>query len=200
MAGRLVIFGAGGFGREVVQVARSDPRRKAFVDDGPIPPYPGVEAIDFADLEPEDELCISVGSPGVRRLLAERCAGRRFARVVAPTAIIDPTAEVGEGAVFCDFVLINTLARIGRQFQCNVYSIVAHDCVIGDYVTFSPYVCCLGNVRIGDGVFIGAGAVIRNGASEPLVIGDGAVIGMGSVVVGDVAAGAKVFGNPAKAR
>jgi sugar O-acyltransferase (sialic acid O-acetyltransferase NeuD family) len=200
LAGRLVFYGAGGMGREMVQAARLDPRPRAFLADGPVEPYPGVEAIGFEALTAEDEICVAVGDPALRRRLAERCAGARFATVVAPTAIVDPTARIGEGAAICDFVMINSLARIGRHFQANYYSHVSHDCVIGDYVTFSPRTSCLGNVHVGDGVFVGAGAVIRNGsAGKPLRIGEGAVIGMGAVVTGDVPARARVVGVPARA-
>lgn len=199
MTGRLVFYGAGGMGREMLQAARLDPRPKALLSDGPADPYPGAEAIGFEALAQEDEICVAVGDPGLRRRLAERCAGARFATVIAPTALVDPTAELGEGAAICDFVMINSLARIGRHFQANYYSHVSHDCVIGNFVTFSPRTSCLGNVHVGDGVFVGAGAVIRNGAAgRPLTIGEGAVIGMGAVVIGDVPAGAKVFGNPAR--
>jgi sugar O-acyltransferase (sialic acid O-acetyltransferase NeuD family) len=199
MAGRLVFYGAGGMGREMLQAARLDPRPKAFLADSPAAPYPGVDPVSMEELTGEDEICVSVGDPALRRRLAERCAGARFARVVAPTAILDPTAELGEGAAICDFVMINSLARIGRHFQANYYSHVSHDCVIGDFVTFSPRTSCLGTVVIGDGVFVGAGAVIRNGAAgRPLTIGEGAMIGMGAVVTGDVAAGARVIGNPAR--
>jgi sugar O-acyltransferase (sialic acid O-acetyltransferase NeuD family) len=187
-------------GREMVQAARLDPRPKAFLDDVQTAPYPGVARIDLAGLLPEDEICIAIGSPEVRRRVAEACAGRRFAAVIAPTAIVDPTAELGEGAAVCDFVMINSLARIGRHFQANYYSHVSHDCVIGDFVTLSPRSSCLGNVHVGDGVFVGAGAVIRNGGNgRPLTVGEGAVIGMGAVVVADVPAGATVMGNPARA-
>jgi sugar O-acyltransferase (sialic acid O-acetyltransferase NeuD family) len=199
VAGRLVFYGAGGMGREMVQAARLDPRPRAFLSDGPADSYAGVTPIAFADLAPEDEICVSVGDSSLRKRLAGRCAGLRFATVIAPTAIVDPTAELGEGAQICDFVMVNSLARIGRHFQANYYSHVSHDCRIGDFVTLSPRVSCLGNVHIGDGVFVGAGAVIRNGApGRPLRIGEGAVIGMGAVVVGDVPAGATVMGNPAR--
>jgi maltose O-acetyltransferase len=49
-------------------------------------------------------------------------------------------------------------------------------------------------VRIGKHVWIGGGAIILPGVT----IGDAAVIGAGSVVTRDVAAGAKVAGNPAR--
>jgi acetyltransferase-like isoleucine patch superfamily enzyme len=89
--------------------------------------------------------------------------------------------------------------RIGRSFHANIYSYVAHDCRIGDFVTFAPKVCCNGNVHVHDGAYIGTGAVIRQGTPEkPLVIGEGAVVGMGAVVTRDVAPGATVVGNPAR--
>ncbi|MEP6868613.1 MAG: DapH/DapD/GlmU-related protein, partial [Novosphingobium sp.] len=78
--------------------------------------------------------------------------------------------------------------------HCNLYSYVEHDCVIGDFVTFAPAVRCNGNVRIGDGAYIGSNAVIRQG----ITIGEGAVVGMGAVVIRDVPTGATVVGNPAR--
>lgn len=184
---RLVIYGRGGHGREMAFAAR--PRDVVFhSDDAP------------AELRPDDEICVAVGNPETRRKMASKLS-QPAATVIAPTAAVDPSAKIGEGAQICDFSFIGPDVCIGRHFHCNVRSHVHHDCVIGDFVTFSPRVVCLGAVHVGNDVFVGAGAILRNGsADKPLVIGDRAVIGMGAVVTKDVPAGATVVGNPARER
>jgi len=197
MTGRLAIVGAGGMGRELVQAARALSEEIVLVSDTPAEGA-GYPVIGFDGLRDGDRICVAVGSPRLRRQLAERCAGFAFASVIAPTALVDPTAQAGDGLMLCDFAMINSRAVIGRHFLCNYYSHVSHDCVIGDFVTFSPRVSCCGTVHIGDDVFVGAGAVIRNGTPDrPLRIGAGATIGMGAVVVEDVPDGAMVLGVPA---
>ena len=194
---RLVIYGAGGFGREVVTAARNDGREIAFLSDGPVPAFEGVNIIDAAALRPDDELVIAVADGGIRAKLAEKAL--KWGRVIAPTAVIGAGVEIGEGAILCDFSMVTASATIGRHFHANIYSYVAHDCVIGDFVTFAPKVCCNGNVHIGDGAYIGTGAIIRQGKpGQPLIIGAGAVVGMGAVVTKDVPQGATVIGNPAQ--
>jgi sugar O-acyltransferase (sialic acid O-acetyltransferase NeuD family) len=194
-SGRLVIYGAGGHGRELAFAARLDGRPTVFMADSPGGAAP---LITREHLRPDDRICVAVGSPETRRILSERVLDHRFAMVIAPTAAIDPSAEIGEGAQICDFCFIGSNAIIGKHFQANVRSHVHHDCVIGDYVTLSPAAVCLGTVHIGDNVFIGAGAIVRNGSpGKPLTIGKDAVIGMGAVITKDVEAGATVMGNPA---
>ncbi|POC04420.1 acetyltransferase, partial [Vibrio vulnificus] len=98
--------------------------------------------------------------------------------------------EIGEGAILCPFTMITSNAKIGKGFHANIYSYVAHDCVIGDYVTFAPNVMCNGNVHVHDHAYIGTGAVIKQGTpNKPLIIGEGAVVGMGAVVTKSVKAG-----------
>ena len=110
-----------------------------------------------------------------------------------------PMADLCNKAILSPFVTLTSNIRIGRNFHANIYSYVAHDCVIGDFVTFAPGVMCNGNIVIEDHAYIGTGAVIKQGVPDkPLVIGRGAVVGMGAVVTKSVPAGEVVVGNPAK--
>lgn len=203
---RFAIFGSGGFGRELILPARQMLAGRGgppgwelvFVSD-----RPGGQVLGIAELSPDvlgddDEVIIAVGDSRTRQAISQRLLAPSGV-LKAPTAIIGPDVTYGEGAVFCDFTIVTASAKIGRHFQCNIYSYVAHDCIIGDFVTFAPKVSCNGNVHVGDGAYIGTGAVLKQGTpSEPLIIGEGAVVGMGAVVTKSVPPGAVVVGNPAK--
>lgn len=201
---RFAIFGPGGFGRELIAPARallrngSDRRELVFVSDSPGGDVLGIPHLRSDDLREDDEVIIALGDSRVRKAVSERIS-TRFASLLAPTALIGPDVAYGDGAVFCDYTIVTASARIGAHFQCNIYSYVAHGCVIGDYVTFAPRVCCNGNVHVRDGAYVGTGAVLKQGTSDkPLVIGENAVVGMGAVVTKDVPDGAVVVGNPAR--
>jgi sugar O-acyltransferase (sialic acid O-acetyltransferase NeuD family) len=144
---------------------------------------------------------LAIGNSAVRERLALRCVvdgilpwGVRAATVVEMDAV-----DLGQGAILCPFVTLTSNIRIGAHFHANIYSYVAHDCVIGDFVTFAPAVKCSGNVLIEDHAYIGTGAIIKQGRpGKPLIIGRGAIVGMGAVVTKDVAPGTTVVGNPAR--
>lgn len=194
MASRVVIFGPGGFGREIhkpllrrLELAK-DHRVVVFAAD-----HPEMGSIHADEIGDDDEVLIALGSSQSRREVAQRIKGRP-GRLIASTALIGPNVEIGTGTVICDFAMVTCDAQIGQFFQCNIYSYVAHDCVIGDFVTFAPRVCCNGNVTIGSGSYIGTGACIRPGVN----IGNDVTVGMGAIVTKDVADGLTVVGNPAR--
>jgi sugar O-acyltransferase (sialic acid O-acetyltransferase NeuD family) len=144
---------------------------------------------------------IAISSGTVRERLVQRCVGDgvEFFEVRAPNVVELDDVVIGDGAVLCPFVTLTSNIRIGCHFHANIYSYVEHDCVIGDFVTFAPGVKCNGNVVVEDHVYIGAGAIIKQGKpSAPLVIGHGAVVGMGAVVTKSVSPGITVVGNPAR--
>jgi sugar O-acyltransferase (sialic acid O-acetyltransferase NeuD family) len=208
------IYGASGFGREVIPVARrmlhatlgDTGWELVFVDDATEAEIVnGHRVVTYTQFLAEGagskRVCIAIADAAVRQKLAERCRadGIEFFSVVADTAVIMDEVQIGEGAILCPFVTLTSNVRIGRHFHANIYSYVAHDCVVGDFVTFGPAVKCNGNVRVEDFAYVGTGAVLRQGDPHaPLVVGREAVVGMGAVVTRSVPRGATVVGNPAR--
>lgn len=207
------VYGASGFGREVMPVAREalkaqgiDIVRLVFVDDAPeLSHANGHEVMRYEEFmalpASERYAVIAVASSSVREQLAARLLadGINPWAVQATNVVSMDGVKLGEGSLLCPFVTMTSNIRIGKYFHANIYSYVAHDCVIGDFVTFAPGVMCNGNVVIEDHAYIGTGAVIKQGSpGAPLVIGRGAVVGMGAVVTKSVPAGATVVGNPAR--
>ncbi len=210
---RFAVFGASGFGREVMPLARHQLQLTetcgwdlVFVDDHPAErTVNGHEVLTYEAwlAQPAASRCISlaIGSSVVREKLAHRCLtdGIGFFEVKASNVVVMDEVEIGPGAVLNPFVTLTSNIRIGRHFHGNIYSYVAHDCFIGDFVTFAPGVKCNGNVVIEDHAYIGTGAILRQGKpGAPLIIGRGAVVGMGAVVTKNVAPGTTVIGNPAR--
>jgi sugar O-acyltransferase (sialic acid O-acetyltransferase NeuD family) len=210
---RFAVYGASGFGREVLPIVREQLRQTeteswdlVFVDDNPgAQQQNGHRVLTYVDWLNERassrQIILALANSVVREKLAQRCAadGIPFLKVRAANVVIMDDVEIGAGAVLSPFVTLTSNIRIGRQFHANIYSYVAHDCVIGDFVTFAPGVHCNGNVVIEDHAYIGTGAILRQGKpGEPLVIGRGAVVGMGAIVTKSVAAGTTVVGNPAR--
>jgi sugar O-acyltransferase (sialic acid O-acetyltransferase NeuD family) len=211
---RYAIFGASGFGREVMPLARyqlhqttREPYQLVFVDDNP----PAAEINGHAVFTYEDwmaqeatsrHVCIAIASSAVRHKLALRLEGDgvSFFSVQAQNVVVMDDVQMGAGSVLCPFVTLTSNIRIGKHFHANLYGYIAHDCVIGDFVTFGPGVHCNGNVVIEDYAYVGTNVTLKQGTpgGEPLVIGRGAVIGMGAVVTKSVAPGAMVVGNPAR--
>jgi len=210
---RLVIIGAGGFGREVLAYARDAGRDYVdgarfegvdFLDDraDALDGFP-VEArvlgaIDDGPLGPEDRVIVAVGDPAARFALVQRlrARGATFATVVHPTAYVAPAARIGAGTVLAPFAFVGPSARIGEHCALNTYASAGHDAVIGRYGVLSPYAVINGAVRLHDGVFMGTHATVVVGNE----VGAWSKIAAGAVALRDVAAGSLVLGNPGKGR
>lgn len=211
------IIGAGGFGREVMPIANYLLNAEAAGDNASevvfvvedrfnipnekINGHRVMRLTDFLSASASArQYNIAIGDPIVRERIASsipQTLATPFA-IVAPNHVSLQGNSIGEGAILCGFSHITSNAKIGRFFHANIYSYVAHDCVIGDFVTFAPSVKCNGHVVIEDHAYIGTGAIIKDGTDKPIVIGRGAVVGMGAVVTKSVPPGVTVVGNPAK--
>lgn len=207
------VYGASGYGREVMPLARQQLKQQGvdldclvFVDDTLGPSHVnGQRLMTYADFlrEPATNryAVIAIASSAVREKLADKLVsdGAKTWEIKAENVVALDDVLIAEGAIFSPFVTLTSNIRIGRFFHANIYSYVAHDCIIGDFVTFAPGVRCNGNIVIEDHAYVGTGAILKQGTPEkPLVIGRGAVIGMGAVVTKSVPPGVVVVGNPAK--
>lgn len=209
------IVGAGGFGREVIPLVEAMLKATSlnkndelvFVTESPSSPllvnhYRVLSIEDFfAHPAKNKYFNIAISDCKVRRRIAELmiAKGAKPFTITASNSVELGPNEIGVGAIFCPYTTITANAKIGKFFHANLYSYVAHDCIIGDYVTFAPHVHCNGNVKIEDDVYVGTGVIIKQGTAEkPIVIGKGAILGMGAVVTKSVAPHETVVGNPAR--
>jgi len=212
------LVGTGGFGREVAPMAIEfltsmdsySPKQNKldvyFVDKAGVrtAAVNGITAVDdeqFLALDCDRKIFnIAISDSKRRELVANRflAGGAEPITLIAGSAVNRANQPIGEGSIICDLTTILPDARIGRFCHLNIYSYIAHDCVIGDFVTFAPRVNCNGNVHVEDHAYIGTAAVLRPGSPDkPLRIGKGAVVGMGAVVTRDVEPYTTVIGNPA---
>lgn len=204
----LGVYGASGFGREVMPLARRQyPGIKCvFIDDNPasriINGHDVLTLDEFISRKEENKyVSIAIADSKARCILSSNCAdyGLKEINIFADNVKLLDDVVIGDGCIICHYAMITSNVKIGRNFHANIYSYVAHDCIVGDYVTFAPSVQCNGNVIIEDHAYIGTAAVIRQGApGSPIVIGRGAVVGMGAVVTKSVPPGVTVVGNPAR--
>jgi sugar O-acyltransferase (sialic acid O-acetyltransferase NeuD family) len=209
--GRLIgVFGASGFGREILplvrrQIAENGANDKiVFVEATAGPARNGTTVIadpDFLGDRGERAFVVAIADGPIRKRLHEQAllSGAKPLDIRSPSADILDEVTLGAGYILCGHSTVSSNSQVGDGFHLNISSYLAHDCVVGNFVTFGPNVVCAGNVVVEDMAYIGAGAMIRQGTPDkPLVIGAGAVVGMGAVVTESVPRGVTVIGNPAR--
>jgi sugar O-acyltransferase (sialic acid O-acetyltransferase NeuD family) len=214
----IAIYSCNGFGREVAYIARDMVGFRneieglkgdvVWVDDdvryqGKV--INGIRCISFDELKSSDHrnrrVSVAIAAPLIREKVVRKCedAGLSFVSLVSPDHRKYDENSIGEGHILCANTMLTSNVVVGRHFHLNIYSYVAHDSVIGDFVTFGPGVRCNGRVHIEDYAYIGTNAAFKQGVEgKPLRVGKGAFVGMGAVVTKDVPPGVTVVGNPAR--
>ncbi len=205
---KIAIFGAGGCGQDVAPVVeelmvRSGGQPVTFIEDDPaLHGYSnGYKVEGLEDLSMDTQIVLAIRDGATRRRLAERVerAGFQVASIFAPSCIRRGRSTVGEGALFLDHTMITSNTTIGRHCQVNLYSYIAHDCIIGDFVTVAPRVGIGGNCIVEDDVTFGTNVVMTHGTPDnPIRIGRGAILGMGAVITKDVPPYSVMMGSPAR--
>ncbi len=206
MGNRIVLAGAGGFGRGVFSWLSQSPRHLeehqitdiVFIDDGlPELEPPGrlISSIDDYETQPNDLVLCTVAQPNVRRSIVRRLTvrGARFHSFVDDRAILGANVRVGCGTVICPQVVVSANVRIGAHVHINFNCALGHDTTLGAFTTLSPSVNIMGQVCVGEDVFLGGSSAVLPRIS----IGSAATIGAGAVVVKPIEAGSTAVGVPA---
>jgi sugar O-acyltransferase (sialic acid O-acetyltransferase NeuD family) len=205
---KLIIVGAGGFGREVYAWAKdhSDCGQAwdlaGFLDDdasaldGYNYPVGVIGTVEDYQPHTNDVFVCAIGAPAVKQKVCQLLLARsaEFISLVHSSAIVGENVTMGGGVVVCPRVTLTSDISIGDFVAINCHSSAGHDVVIGDWATISGHCDLTGNTRYGTGAFLATGARIIPGKA----VGDFAYVGAGAVVIRSVAAGQKVFGNPAR--
>lgn len=203
----LIIVGAGGFGRELLQWVKEINKEehkwniKGFIDDN-VHALEGYQC-DYKVIgqiktwEPHEDECFAcaIAHPKTKECVVTGLIkrGACFVNVIHPKALIGEFNEIGEGVILYPKASLTVNIKIG-DYVTILSSGIGHDVTIGDYSTISSNCGINGKVNIGKRVFIGSNAVIIPSRK----IGDDAFISAGSVVVSNIKANTKVIGNPAK--
>ena len=190
---KMYLYGAGGHAKVVKEILELNGEKvNAFVDDNlETNIMKGLEVRHCADgLSP---MIVAIGSNGDRRAVVSRL-DCEFGVAVHPSAIVSPSATIGEGTVVMPGAVINADAVIGKHCIVNTGASVGHDCVLGDFCHVAPHATLCGTVHLGEGVWIGAGAVVN----PNIEIGEWTVVGSASAVTGNVEPDVTVVGVPAR--
>ena len=205
------IYGTGGFAREVMPILKEQcpneenifiVHKKYMQNENSINGCPLMSYEDFIKISSRDKnVTIAISDTAIRAKVSDQVDNDHIKQknIISKTSITMDNVSISDGVIICPFVTLTSNIKIGKNFHANIYSYVAHDCLIGENVTFAPSVKCNGNVIIEDNVFIGTGAIIKQGKKDnPLVIGANSIISAGSFVTKNVSKSTTVFGNPAK--
>jgi sugar O-acyltransferase (sialic acid O-acetyltransferase NeuD family) len=205
---KIVVYGAGGMGREVLQTVRGIFREDSgsvlgFVDDGVEPGVmrngaPVLGDIDFllAAKEPIS-VVLGIANPSIKKKIFQRLKENEllsFPNIIHPKADISEYSSLGEAVVISAGCVVSLDARLEDCVFLNFGVIIGHDAKVGPFTSIMSMAIISGCVEIGEGCMIGTGALIR----QDIKIGSGCMASMGSVVLRDVPDGSSVMGNPAR--
>jgi sugar O-acyltransferase (sialic acid O-acetyltransferase NeuD family) len=204
MKRKVVIYGAGGLGREVLSMLTGHGGLEAigFLDDEKAPgtmvgglPVMGNSSSDRLS---SNSVVVAIGNPLIKHAVVQKLRARnaQFVSVIHPSVIIQSqdSVKIGDGVIIGAGTILTTDIVIGDHVLINLSCTIGHDVTIGEYSSLMPGVNIAGEVSIGTRVLIGSGVNVLN----RIKIGKLAKVGMGSVVIRSVDENCTVVGVPAK--
>jgi sugar O-acyltransferase (sialic acid O-acetyltransferase NeuD family) len=201
----MVIIGAGGHAREILDILTEKCENICFFDNISkfdnekfLGKYPIITSLQELRqiFKVNPEFVLGIGKSSHRKMLFHQCLkmGGKPESVIANTAMISQYAKLGQALNIMQRVFVSNSAIIGDGSLINAGALIHHDVQVGCFCEISPGVILTGGTILGNSVTIGAGAVV----TPNVCIGGNAVIGAGSVVITDIQSNSLAVGVPAK--
>ena len=207
---RLIIIGAGDFGREVswvverINALAPTWELLGFVDDAAkeqgtvVDGYPLLGQVSMLEKIAEETWVVcSIGTGRTRRRVMERVLKNpnlHAATLVDPAVIVGRNARIGEGCVVCAGTVLAISTRLEAHTIVNLNCTIGHDTVLEPFCTVHPGSNLSGKVRVGTCTDIGTGTKIIQG----LTVCPMCTLGAGAVVVRDITEPGTYVGVPVK--
>lgn len=164
---KLIILGAGGFGKTVFDIAQQSNLYEdiKFLDDNSTDSRVVGKCETYTEhVAPDTHIYPAFGNNEVRLNLIKELLtkGAEVPTFVHGTAYVSPTATLGKGTVVLPKAVVNTDVHVGDGVIVNCGALIDHGCVIEDGVHL-----CLGAIvkaenRIPTLMKVEAGEVIEN--------------------------------------
>jgi sugar O-acyltransferase (sialic acid O-acetyltransferase NeuD family) len=206
---KIIIIGAGGFGREVKMLI--DDINKCnllydfigYYDDGIVVGtivngFPVLGNLkDLLDLDNGINVALGIADPETKCSIISRIkdSNINFPVLVHPSAIIgNDEVVIGRGTLICAGTIITCNIHIKEFVTINLMCTIGHDTIINSFSSFMPSVNISGKVVIHERVYMGTGVKVVN----QVEIGQSTIIGAGAVVSKSLPGFCTAVGIPAK--
>ena len=193
----MILYGASGHAKVIIDcVFANKAVIKGIFDDNPELKFLNDVKVIGAyqhDQLPNEKIIISIGNNLTRKEISQKIK-HTFGKAIHPSAIISEFAQIDAGTVIFHRSIVQSGCSVGKHCILNTMSSIDHDCVLEDFVHISPNAVLCGNVKVGEGTLIGAGASVIPG----IHIGKWCVIGAGAAIIDDVPDNAVVVGVPGR--
>jgi len=203
----LGIYGAGGLGREVLELARIINEKVKvwdeiiFIIDGePENDVNGVKVYSYNDaieqFKEKLEVSMGIGEPVIREKLFAKIKkdGIEAATLIHPDVYIPETTEIGNGVIIQIGNFISCNVKIEDYVHIQPHSNIGHNDVLKKGCMVSGFCNLAGGVAIGELTYLGISSCYKEGVS----VGNNTIIGMGSAVYKDIPDEVIAMGNPAR--
>jgi sugar O-acyltransferase (sialic acid O-acetyltransferase NeuD family) len=202
---RILIYGAGLGSQIVVEILNSNPyyQLTGLIDDNPqlwgklvasVSVLGGRERLlELWQEDLFDSLVISLATPttmGIRKklYLDLHDAGMVFINAIHPSAVISPSAQIGENNVISAGVVIGTMAQIGNNNRICAHCNIEHHSKVGDHNFFGSHCVTGGVVTVKNNCVFGLGSII----DSSLCIGNNVQLANRAVVMSDLSDGSVI--------